>query len=109
MFDRAKDPSLLRDADLMRPHWARQCVAVLTMSTVFLAGLVPTAKAASPIPQPVVDLGQTSFLDGEAGPGGLLEFIGNGYAAGYATDSHGHVVPAPTNSQLPGSRCIPPT
>jgi hypothetical protein len=32
-----------------------------------------TAWAASPIPQRSVDLGATSFLDGEASPGFLLE------------------------------------
>jgi hypothetical protein len=35
--------------------------------------------AASSVPQLPVDLGQTSFLGGEAGPGGLFDVIGNGY------------------------------
>jgi hypothetical protein len=38
------------------------------------------------VPQPQVDLGQTSFLDGEAGSGGLAEINLNG---GSATDSLG--------------------
>ena len=68
MFDLAKDPSPLDDADSMSFHRARQFAAVFAISADFLTGLAPAAKAASPIPQPTVDLGQTSFLDGEAGP-----------------------------------------
>jgi hypothetical protein len=45
----------------------------------FVAAL--SARAGSPVPQPPLDLGQTSFLDGEAGPGGLFEVISNGYVA----------------------------
>lgn len=52
---------------------------------VLLAGLVIfvslPASAQSPIPEPPIDLGESSFLDGEGGPGPLLEIIGNGYGA----------------------------
>jgi len=57
-----------------------------------------SARAASPVPQPPLDLGQTSFLDGEAGPGGLFEIIGNGYVASQFTDASGRRV-AGTNRQ----------
>jgi hypothetical protein len=57
---------------------------------------------ASPVPQPPVDLGETSFLDGEAGPGGLFEVIGNGYVASQFTDASGRRVPG-TNRQSIGS------
>lgn len=57
---------------------------------------------ASPVPQPPIDLGQTSFLDGEAGPGGLFEVIGNGYAASQFTDASGGPA-AGTNRQWTGS------
>jgi len=52
--------------------------------------------------QPPLDLGQTSFLDGEAGRGGLFEVIGNGYVAPQFTDASGGQV-AGTNRQLIGT------
>jgi hypothetical protein len=67
----------------------------------------PATRAASPIPEPVVDLGETSFLDGEAGPGGLLEFISNGYHASYVTDQKGHALPGP-NGQAAASITLHP-
>jgi len=60
------------------------------------------ARAASPVPEPPVDLGLTSFLDGEAGPGGLFEAIGNGYIASQFTNTSGRSV-AGTNRQWIGS------
>jgi hypothetical protein len=57
-----------------------------------------STRAASPVPQPPLDLGQTSFLDGEAGRGGLFEVIGNGYVAPQFTDASGGRV-AGTNRQ----------
>jgi len=51
------------------------------------------AWAAPPVPQPPADLGATSFLDGEVGPGFLLELIGNAYSAGYVTDDNGRALP----------------
>lgn len=59
---------------------------------------VRSAQAASPVNQPPLDLGQTSFLDGEGGPGALLEVIGSGSVSGYATDASGRVVSG-TNKQ----------
>jgi hypothetical protein len=64
-------------------------------ATVLLIAL-PIARiawAASPVPQPPADLGATSFLDGEAGPGFLLEIIGNAYTAGFVTDANGRPLP----------------
>ena len=62
-----------------------------TCATSAIICLVATssARAASPVPQPPLDLGQTSFLDGEAGPGWLLEIISNGYVAPEFTDASG--------------------
>jgi hypothetical protein len=51
------------------------------MSAMICVAVSSVARAGSPIPQPPVDLGGTSFLDGEAMPGGLFEVIGNGYVA----------------------------
>ena len=48
--------------------------------------------------QPPLDLGQTSFLDGEGGPGFVLETIGLGTVDGYATDGAGRAAPG-TNKQ----------
>ena len=60
---------------------------------LFLAALlqpcVASAQSQPSVTLPPLDLGQTSFLDGEAGPGGLLEIIGNGTGAGYSTDRRG--------------------
>jgi hypothetical protein len=49
-------------------------------------------QAASPVTQPPLDLGQTSFLDGEAGPGPMIEVIGNGYTANMATGANGRAL-----------------
>jgi hypothetical protein len=51
------------------------------------------AGAASPIPEPSINLGQSSFLDGEGGPGALLEIIGDGYGATRLNDEGGRHVP----------------
>ena len=61
-----------------------------------------SAWSASPVPQPPIDLGQTSFLDGEAGPGGLFEVIGNGYIASQFTDASGRGVPGPNRQWIGG-------
>ena len=60
----------------------------------FLSG----KAAAQSINQPPLDLGQTSFLDGEGGPGFVFETIGLGTVDGYATDGAGRAVPG-TNKQ----------
>ena len=44
-------------------------------------------------PQPMVNLGDTSFLDALGAPGFLLEQIGDASHAGTATDGSGHAVP----------------
>ena len=72
------------------------------MSAIIGVVARPSAQAASPVPQPPLDLGQTSFLDGEAGPGGLFEVIGNGYVAPQFTNASGGRVEG-TNRQWIGT------
>lgn len=43
-------------------------------------------------PEPAVNLGDTSFLDGLGAPGFLLEEIGDAYHGGITTDGTGHAV-----------------
>ena len=62
------------------------CLAALLKPGVAFAQSQPSVTL------PPLDLGQTSFLDGEAGPGGLLEIIGNGTVAGYFTNRSGRSV-----------------
>jgi hypothetical protein len=76
-------------------------LACSTSSAIFVVA-TSSARAASPVPQPPVDLGQTSFLDGEAGRGGLLEIIGNGYVASQFANASGGPV-AGTNRQWSGT------
>jgi hypothetical protein len=68
---------------------ARRRTASGLVASVVSGCLFHAAYAAPPVSQPQTDLGQTSFLDGEAGPGGLFEVIGNGTTAGYFTDPSG--------------------
>lgn len=67
--------------------------AILLHSAAMLAACPALAQSQASVTLPPLDLGQTSFLDGEAGPGGLLEIIGNGTAAGYFTDRKGQSLP----------------
>jgi len=82
----------------------RTIVLWLVCAAAAMIGVAATSSAwaASPVPQPPVDLGETSFLDGEAGPGGLFEVIGNGYVASQFTNASGRPV-AGTNQQWIGS------
>ena len=94
-------------AAVMRPcrkHPLRRVIPLLACATtaVISVAAASPARAGSPVPQPPVDLGETSFLDGEAGPGGLLEIIGNGYVAPYFTSASGRRI-AGTNRQWIGS------
>lgn len=61
-------------------------------AVLLLASWCSAANSAPTAAQPQVDLGQTSFLDGEAGPGWLIETIGNGTVARYSTDGAGHAL-----------------
>lgn len=69
-------------------------VAAATLCCCLLSG----RAAAQLINQPPLDLGQTSFLDGEGAPGFVLETIGLGTVDSYATNGAGRVVPG-TNKQ----------
>jgi len=86
----------------MIPPWPP--VRHMAFAAIWAAALIlvspPAAEAApspSPSPpsvsQPQMDLGQTSFLDGEAGVGGLFEAIGDGTATNTTTDASGHALP----------------
>jgi hypothetical protein len=61
--------------------------------------------AQSSVPQPPMDLGQTSFLDGEGGVGTLLEIIGAGYGASHLKEGHGRNL-AGDFSQTSGSSIV---
>ena len=64
------------------------------------AGLLLAAVLHSPllaqvhVPEPAVNLGDTTFLDGVAGPGWVVETIGDGYHAGGVRDSSGAAIPS---------------
>jgi len=64
-------------------------------------------RAQATVNLPPLDLGQTSFLDGEGGPGFTFETIGFGTVAGYATDASGRAVPG-TNRQWSGNVTLHP-
>ena len=80
-----------------------------------IAGCAAALLCCSPAPGhaqatvnlPPLDLGQTSFLDGEGGPGFTFETIGVGTVAGYATDASGRAVPG-TNRQWSGNVTLHP-
>lgn len=61
-----------------------------TLATVAFA---PPAAAQMVVPLPPADLGQTNILDGEGGPGGLLEIIATGSVANRIADADGNAVP----------------
>lgn len=61
-------------------------------------GALPGGTSAQEVAQSPLDLGQTSFLDGEGRPGFLLETIGQGTVAGYAANAAGRAVPG-TNTR----------
>lgn len=83
-----------RRAMILRPA----CATIVILGVAAMS----FARAASPVPQPPLDLGQTSFLDGEAGPGALFEVIGSGYLASQFMDASGRRV-AGTNRQSIGT------
>lgn len=84
--------------------WRAAFGVAATMASVAIVGAAP---AAPPVPEPQMDLGQTSFLDGEGGNGGLLEVIMNGVEADRFTDSRGNVIPG-RNRLRSGSVTIHP-
>ena len=78
-------------------------MAALALCCCLLSG----GAAAQVINQPPLDLGQTSFLDGEGGPGFVLETITLGTVDGYATNGAGRAVPG-TNKQWSGNVTLHP-
>ena len=68
-------------------------VLILAASAMWCGALPGEAPAQLRVAQPPLDLGQTSFLDGEGAPGFLLETIGLGTVASYATDAAGRAAP----------------
>ncbi len=78
----------------MTPMMTKRRAAAGLAAVVASGAIIHTTQASPPVGEPQVDLGQTSFLDGEAGPGALLEVIGDGTSAGYFTD--------PSGGRLPG-------
>jgi hypothetical protein len=68
---------------------------------------VHVAHAGPSVTQPQMDLGQTSFLDGEAGQGGLLEVITDGTTAAYFTDANGRALEG-QHKQWSGSVIVHP-
>ena len=62
----------------------------LIMAFLLCAGL---ARAQTHVPEPAVNLGDTSFLDGIAGPGAVVEEIGDGMHSSRIVDGDGCRVP----------------
>lgn len=62
---------------------------------VLLVALLSSASlfAQTHVGQPAVNLGDTSFLDGIAGPGGVIEVIGDGAHDGKVVDGMGRTIP----------------
>ena len=67
---------------------------VIAGGLLLAAVLHPLLFAQTHVPEPAVNLGDTSFLDGIGGPGWLVETIGDGYHAGGVKDSSGAVIPS---------------
>jgi hypothetical protein len=67
---------------------------VITGGLLLAAVLHPLLLAQTHVPEPAVNLGDTSFLDGVGGPGWLVETIGDGYHAGGVKDSSGADIPS---------------
>jgi hypothetical protein len=76
----------------MRVHKTRRPTTIVFL-TVFAVSAPLSANAQPYIPEPAIDLGESSFLDGEGGVGALLEIIGDGYGATRFKDAGGHPVP----------------
>ena len=79
------------------------------VKSVFFAAIYMATLCAIPLeaqshmPEPVVNLGDTSFLDGIGGPGLLVEEIGDGSHSGRVEDSDGHAIAgAPAINSLSG-------
>ncbi len=84
-----------------QPHASRPPEAFrLVLGLTFAAGLGSLAQAAPVAPLPPLDLGQTNILDGEGGPGRLLEIITFGSGAGRLADAEGHAVPGSNDQQV---------
>jgi hypothetical protein len=70
---------------------------------LLVLGCICTAQAQAHPPEPTVNLGDTSFLDGVGGPGFLLEEIGDGNHSGKTVDGTGQsIAGAPTVNAVSG-------
>ena len=80
----------------------RRACAILPLGLSLALALGPPqcAKAGPTEPLPPLDLGQTNILDGEGGPGRLLEIITFGSGAGRLADADGRSVPGENNQQI---------
>ncbi len=79
------------------------------MAVRIVCGLAPVVGLGSPAhaavePLPPLDLGQTNILDGEGGPGRVLEVITFGSGAGRLADAGGHAVPGSNDQQVISER-----
>jgi hypothetical protein len=92
-------PSSPRDSGRARSPLTKSYVLasvsslIAALTWVVSSEAAPAGPSAGPsVSQPQMDLGDTSFLDGEAGQGALLEIIGEGTAAAYLTDGSGRAL-----------------
>ncbi|WP_260703584.1 SphA family protein [Edaphobacter flagellatus] len=72
--------------------WTRSVKAVLTICTAIM-GCISTTPLTAQVQLPSVNLGDTNFEDGFAGPGFLLEEFPDVYSASTLKDSKGITVP----------------
>jgi hypothetical protein len=77
---------------------SRQLGSVL----VLLLNSVTGASAQVHPPEPPVNLGDTSFLDGVGGPGLMIEEIGDGYHSDEIADSAGQTTSVPSVNTMTG-------
>ena len=70
------------------------------LSLALILGPQGGAEAGQIEPLPPLDLGQTNILDGEGGPGRLLEIITFGSGAGRLAGADGRSVPGGNNQQI---------
>lgn len=83
---------------MLSPHCRPTAVFLLLMMGAVAQAQVPQFHP----PEPGVNLGDTSFLDGVAGPGWLAEQIGDAYYAGEIADASGRTKAIPAIKAITG-------